>query len=159
MWKVSSLVAERQVQPIMDQINRSVEAGAKVCIGGRRPTDMAGAYVEPTLITHVTEKMPVWSEEVFGPVLPVMTFKTEEEAIELANNTQYGLSGYVHTADRERALRVAKAIKAGQIATNGVHNYYPNVCFGGYKASGIGRTSGAAGLLAGTQIKIITRLK
>ena len=156
---VSSLVAERQVQPILDQINRSVEAGAKVCIGGRRPTDMAGAYVEPTLITHVTEKMPVWSEEVFGPVLPVMTFKTEEEAIELANNTQYGLSGYVHTADRERALRVAKAIKAGQIATNGVHNYYPNVCFGGYKASGIGRTSGAAGLLAGTQIKIITRLK
>lgn len=156
---VSSLVAERQVQPILDQINRSVEAGAKVCIGGRRPTDMAGAYVEPTLITHVSEKMPVWSEEVFGPVLPVMTFKTEAEAIELANNTQYGLSGYVHTADKERALRVAKAIKAGQIATNGVHNYYPDVCFGGYKSSGIGRTSGAAGLLTGTQIKIITRLK
>ncbi|MCB9834769.1 aldehyde dehydrogenase family protein, partial [Candidatus Nomurabacteria bacterium] len=97
--------------------------------------------------------------EVFGPVLPVMTFKDEAEAIKLANNTQYGLSGYVHTADKERAVRVAKEIKAGQIATNGVHNYYPEVCFGGYKASGIGRTCGPAGLLTGTQIKIITRLK
>lgn len=156
---VSCLVAERQVQPILDQINKSVEMGAKVLVGGKKPDNMEGAFIEPTLIVDVTPDMPVWSEEVFGPVLPVMTFKDETEAIELANNTQYGLSGYVHTADNDRAVRVAKAIKAGQIATNGVHNYYPDVCFGGYKASGIGRTCGAAGLLTGTQIKIITRLK
>lgn len=156
---VSSLVAERQVQPILEQITKSVNAGAKVIIGGKKAEKLEGAYIEPTLITNVTEDMPVWSEEVFGPVLPVMKFKDEQEAITMANNTQYGLSGYVHSSDKERALRVAKAIKAGQIATNGVHNYYPDVCFGGYKASGIGRTCGPAGLLAGTQIKIITRLK
>lgn len=156
---VSCLVAERQVQPILDQINKSVEQGAEILVGGKKAKNMDGAYIEPTLITNVTENMPVWTEEVFGPVLPVMTFKDEAEAIKLANNTQYGLSGYVHTADKERAVRVAKEIKAGQIATNGVHNYYPEVCFGGYKASGIGRTCGPAGLLTGTQIKIITRLK
>jgi len=156
---VSSLVAERQVQPILNQINKSVEAGAKVLVGGKKSEELAGAYLEPTLIVNIAEEMPVWSEEVFGPVLPVMTFKDEVEAIEMANNSQYGLSAYVHTVNKERALRVAKAVKAGQIATNGVHNYYPEVCFGGYKASGIGRTSGAAGLLTGTQIKIITRLK
>lgn len=156
---VSCLVAERQVQPILDQINKSVEQGAEILVGGKKAKNMDGAYIEPTLITNVTENMPVWAEEVFGPVLPVMTFKDEAEAIKLANNTQYGLSGYVHTADKERAVRVAKEIKAGQIATNGVHNYYPEVCFGGYKASGIGRTCGPAGLLTGTQIKIITKLK
>lgn len=156
---VSSLVAERQVQPILDQINNSIEAGAKVLVGGKKAENMEGAYIEPTLIVDVTDDMPVWAEEVFGPVLPVMKFENEAEAIELANNTDYGLSGYVHTKDKERAVRVARAIKAGQIATNGVHNYHPDVCFGGYKASGIGRTSGVHGLLTGTQIKIITRLK
>lgn len=156
---VSSLVAERQVQPILDQINKSVDMGAKVLVGGKKAENLKGAFIEPTLLVDVTADMPVWSEEVFGPVLPVMTFKDEAEAIKLANDTQYGLSGYVHTDDKERAVRVAKAIKAGQIATNGVHNYYPDVCFGGYKASGIGRTCGAQGLLTGTQIKIITRLK
>lgn len=156
---VSSLVAERQVQPILDQISMSVEAGAKLLVGGKKAENLKGAYVEPTLLVSITENMPVWAEEVFGPVLPVMTFKDEAEAVALANNTEYGLGAYVHTADKDRAMRVAKALDAGQIATNSVHNYYPEVCFGGYKASGIGRTGGAAGLLAATQIKIITRLK
>lgn len=156
---VSSLVAERQIQPLVDQINASVDAGAEVVCGGKIATEKDGAFVEPTLLVNVTPDMPVWSEEVFGPVLPVMPFSSEKEAIDHANNTQYGLSGYVYSSDKDRALRVAKAIKAGQIATNGVHNYYPEVCFGGYKASGIGRTCGPEGILAGTQIKIITRLK
>lgn len=156
---VSSLVADRQVQPILDQINRSLEAGAKVLVGGKKSEELDGAYIEPTLMSDITEGMAVWSEEVFGPVLPVMPFTNEVEAIRLANNTEYGLGAFVHTADKKRAMRVAKSIDAGQIATNSVHNYYPSVCFGGYKASGIGRTSGPEGLLAGTQIKIITRLK
>lgn len=156
---VSALVAERQVQPMLDQINKSVAAGATVLLGGKKAETLDGAFIEPTLITNVTEEMPVWSEEVFGPVLPVMTFKDEAEAVKLANNTDYGLSAFVHTADKDRAVRVARALKAGQVATNGVHNYYPEVCFGGYKASGISRTGGSEGLLAATQIKIITRLK
>lgn len=156
---VSSLVAERQVQPILDQVAKSVEAGAKVLVGGNKAEGLDGAFIEPTLIVEVNEDMPVWNEEVFGPVLPVIKFKNEEEAVRIANNTMYGLSGYVYTDDKERAHRVAKALNAGQIATNGVHNYYPEVCFGGYKASGIGRTSGAAGLLQATQLKIITSLK
>lgn len=157
--RVSSLVAERQVAPILKQINDSISSGAKALCGGKAASAKDGAYIEPTLLINVTPNMPVWSEEVFGPVLPVMAFSDEAEALALANDTPYGLSGYVYTADKDRALRVAKAIKAGQIATNGVHNYYPDVCFGGYKASGIGRTCGAEGLLAATQIKIITRLK
>ena len=156
--RVSSLVAERQVAPILRQIEDSITAGATVLLGGKAASDMNGAYVEPTLLTNVTTKMPVWSEEVFGPVLPIIAFGDETEAINMANDTQYGLSAYVYSADKERALRVAKAIKAGQVATNGVHNYYPDVCFGGYKASGIGRTCGPEGLLAATQIKIVTRL-
>lgn len=113
----------------------------------------------PTLITNTTPEMKVIAEEVFGPVLPVTTFKTEEEAIATANDTPFGLSAFVYSKDVERANRVASAIEAGQVSINGCSYFSTNAPFGGYKKSGIGRTKGDIGFLNVTQQKVISRPK
>jgi succinate-semialdehyde dehydrogenase/glutarate-semialdehyde dehydrogenase len=103
--------------------------------------------------------MRVWQEEVFGPVLPVISFKTEEEAVKLANDTEYGLGGYIFTKDLERAESVARKIESGMISINGVNYVCPFNPFGGYKHSGLGREHGKYGLHELTQIKLIVRNK
>jgi|GEM_PF-1820439 len=158
--EISSLVAERQVEPILGQISKSVQLGAKLVCGGERPHEHDGAYIEPTLLTNVTIDMPVWNEEVFGPVLPVMKFSDEGEAIQIANDTPYGLNGFVYSNDQEQVARVAKQLECGAIETNGYsHGYRPSVAVGGYKDSGIGRTGGTAGLHTCTQVKVVTTKK
>ena len=103
--------------------------------------------------------MRVWKEEVFGPVLPIITFNTEEEALSLANDTEYGLGGYVLTEDKERANRVAARIKTGMISINGTLYLHPSSPFGGYKKSGIGREHGKYGLHELCQIKVVAMEK
>jgi len=94
---------------------------------------LCGAFFGPTVLTNISNDMRVWSEEVFGPVLPIVKFKTEQEAIELANQTSYGLGSYVFTNDQEKADRVAKAIQAGMVSVNGTNYIMPFNPFGGYK--------------------------
>lgn len=94
------------------------DKGAEVLLGGKRPAGLQGAYYEPTVLTNVTTDMRVWREEVFGPVLPIFTFNSEEEAVQLANDIDYGLGAYVYTEDIERYRRVARQIQAGNIAHN-----------------------------------------
>ena len=103
--------------------------------------------------------MKVWKEETFGPLLPVVAFKTEEEAINLANNTSFGLGGYVYSKNKNRAINVAKNLKTGNVSINGANYVIPEDTFGGYKKSGIGRTHGKIGMQSLCQTKVIATNK
>jgi succinate-semialdehyde dehydrogenase/glutarate-semialdehyde dehydrogenase len=149
------LAAERQLHLLESQLHDALDLGAKILYGGRRPGGLTGAYYLPTLITDINPQMRIWREETFGPVLPIVTFKTEEEAIALANDTIYGLSSMVFTADPVRAKRVAAQIDAGCVDINFGSHWRPCNPFGGYKASGVGREHGKFGFQELTQVKVI----
>ena len=155
--QVGPLVAKRQLDLLEDQLARACAAGANIVTGGKHVAHLEGAFFQPTLVTGLAPQNCLWSEEVFGPVLPVIAFSTEEEALELANNTPYGLSAFVYTQDQARAMRIANRLEAGQVSINGCSYFTPHAPFGGYKASGIGRIDGAAGYRGVTQMKVISR--
>lgn len=157
--EIGPLVAERQVKVIELQVEDARTKGATIVVGGKRPSNLSGAFYEPTLITGVTKDMKVWNEETFGPVLPVITFETEEEAIELANDTSYGLGAYVFTVNKEKMERVARRIEAGMISQNNITYLKPSNPFGGYKQSGIGREHGKYGFHDVTQVKVVASEK
>jgi betaine-aldehyde dehydrogenase len=117
--------------------------------GGRRPSEpdlQAGFFYRPTVLTDVRPDMRIVREEVFGPVLTVERFTTEEEAVALANDTTYGLAGAVWTADASRAQRVAGRLRHGTVWINDYNRYVPQAEWGGFKQSGIGRELGPTGL-------------
>lgn len=157
---IGPVVAKRQLEKIEAQVDDAIKKGAKIVLGGKRPDGLLGAYYEPTIITNITKDMRVWNEETFGPVLPVISFKTENEAIELANDTEYGLSSYLLTNDQQLINRVAPRLQAGMIAQKQIFNlvagYNP---FGGYKHSGMGRENGEFGFHEVTQVKLVSRYK
>lgn len=153
------LVAERQLVQIERQVEDARTKGATVICGGKRPNVLDGAFYEPTILTDVTDDMAVMNEEVFGPVLPVVKFETEEEAVRMANATEYGLSAFVYSSDLSRAMRVAHQLEAGQVSMNGELFFGDNTPFGGYKKSGIGRGDGKLGYLYVTQAKVISKPK
>ncbi len=155
--------ADVQVGPLVNAATRdkvdslvrgTVAAGAKVLTGGE-PTPGPGFFYPPTVLTAVPKDAPVMREEIFGPVAPVVTFDTEEEAIALANETEYGLVSYVYTGDLARGLRVAEAIESGMVGINRGLVSDPAAPFGGVKQSGIGREGGHDGLLEFTESKYI----
>lgn len=157
--QISSLVAKRQLDLLEGQVKDAVKKGAKVIIGGKVPENLQGAFYEPTILTNITRDMRVWNEEVFGPVLPVVSFKTEEEAINLANDTSYGLGSRVYSKDLDRAKRVASKIKAGTVEINHVSRWLSCNPFGGFKNSGMGREHGVHGFRELCQIKVISMEK
>jgi succinate-semialdehyde dehydrogenase/glutarate-semialdehyde dehydrogenase len=157
--EVGPLVAERQVKLIEEQVQDAVTKGAKIISGGKRPEGLKGAYYEATLLTNINPTMRVWHEETFGPVLPVVSFATEEKAIAMANHTDYGLTAHIMTNDVKRFNKVALQIKAGSIGQNEVMFWNPQNPFGGYKLSGMGRTHGEAGFNEVTQIKVVSAQK
>lgn len=157
--KIGPLVAKRQVEKLEAQVMDAIEKRAKVVVGGKQPAGLEGAYYEVTVLANITPDMRVWKEEVFGPVLPIVTFETEEEAVRLANDTEYGLGAYVFTEDIERYRRVAKQIEAGNIAHNNAWYFSPRTPFGGYKKSGNGRSQGSVGFHEVCQIKVISEEK
>lgn len=152
---IGPLVAKRQVDALHSQVNDARTRGATIipCI----PQDPAllGAYYPPTIITDITTDMRVWKEEVFGPVLPVICFDTIEEAISLANDTPYGLGGYVYTHDKERALYISRQLKTGNITVNGADYVIAQDPFGGCKNSGMGREHGKHGLRELCIVKLV----
>jgi acyl-CoA reductase-like NAD-dependent aldehyde dehydrogenase len=153
------LVAKRQLKLLEEQVADAVNKGVKVLIGGKKPEGLEGAYYEPTLLTNITTDMRAWQEEVFGPVLPIVTFTSEEEAVEKANDTKYGLGAYIFTANNERFMRVAHQLESGMVSQNTLS--YINTCnpFTGYKMSGGGREHAQFGFDDVTQIKVIARQK
>ncbi|HEY3834345.1 MAG TPA: aldehyde dehydrogenase family protein [Acidimicrobiia bacterium] len=141
------LINARQRDKVAGYVDRAVAAGAKAVIGGKRPDHLArGYFYEPTLLAGVDENAEVAQDELFGPVLVVLPHDGDDDAVRVANNSIYGLSGSVMSADRERALGVARRIRCGTMSVNGGIYYGPDSPFGGYKQSGIGREMGAAGL-------------
>jgi aldehyde dehydrogenase (NAD+) len=134
-------------------IHKGRQEGARVITGGDRPHEFArGHYVEPTIFSDVQSKMTIAQEEIFGPVLSILPYESEDEAIAIANDTIYGLAGGVWSADKERAMRVARRMRTGQVDING-GRFNPLAPFGGYKRSGIGREFGRYGLEEYFQIK------
>ena len=140
----------------MGFIDRAPTEGARLVVGGDRPNgELAqGNFVNPTLFADVDGTMSVTREEVFGPVLVAMPFEDEDEAIRLANDTDYGLGAGVYTSDIARAFRVAKAVRAGTVGIN-EYAVMPNAPFGGYKTSGLGREGGWDSIEAFTEVKTV----
>lgn len=144
--EISSLASKKQLETLKAQVDTSIAQGAVVSFQNSIPSELSGAYYPPTILTHISRTMPVWTEEVFGPVLPIMTFTTEQEAIELANDTPYGLGARIYTADINRAQRVAEQIDAGAIDCNTASHWQPWNPFGGHKLSGTGVEHGKWGM-------------
>ena len=141
------LINARQQEKVAGYVDRAVADGAKAVIGGRIPEHLPkGYYYEPTLIVGADENSAIAQEELFGPVLVVLPHDGDEDAVRVANNSIFGLSGGVIGADRERALKVARGIRTGTMSVNGGLYYGPDSPFGGYKQSGMGREMGAAAL-------------
>lgn len=144
-----------QRDKVIEHVQDALERGARLRFG--TVPDANSLTVQPIILDRVTPDMRVWSEETFGPVLPVMAFSTEAHAIELANDTQYGLCASVFTADAERALRVAGALEVGGVSINNVNmsEGNPGLPFGGAKKSGFGKLRGPEGLLGFTRSKAV----
>ncbi len=150
------IINTRQVDRVMGYIGRGSEEGGRLVVGGDRPGgDLAkGNFVNPTLFADVDNKMTVAREEIFGPVLVAIPVKDEEDAVRVANDTDYGLGAGVYTSNVARALRVARSIRAGTV---GINDYavMPNAPFGGYKTSGLGREGGWGSIEAFTETKTV----
>ncbi|KAL2844924.1 aldehyde dehydrogenase domain-containing protein [Aspergillus pseudodeflectus] len=147
-------VSQLQYDRIMSYISGAKEAGAKVITGGDRHGG-EGYYIQPTIFADVHEDMTIVKEEVFGPVCTVQKVSSEEEAIQLANKTNYGLAAAVHTTNINTAIRVSNAIKAGTVWVNNYNTLHYQMPFGGFKESGIGRELGAYALENYTEVKTV----
>ena len=146
---IGAMTNERQLLIVEDHVSDAVERGAKIHTGGHRLNDSSGWFHQPTVVTDVDHSMKLMSEETFGPVLPIMTFKTDEDAVRLANDSVYGLTASVFTKDIARGRRLAEQIDAGTVMVNEVvyTHAVAQTPWGGVKASGYGRTHGRLGLL------------
>ncbi|MBO0852285.1 MAG: aldehyde dehydrogenase family protein [Nocardia sp.] len=138
------LISERQREKVHGLVTRAVDAGAKLVCGGEKVDP--GYFYKPTLLTDVDPDSEIAQEEVFGPVLAMIPFDDDDHAVAIANNSIYGLSGGVFSADEDRAVAVARRIRTGTMSINGGNYFHPDVPFGGYKQSGIGREMGTAGI-------------
>ena len=139
------LVSETALQGLLSQIAAATAAGARIITGGKR-VDRPGFFLEPTIITDIDKNNPLYGQEAFGPVLSFYVVETEEEAIRLANDTPYGLGGYVFDADVENAKRIASYIDSGMVYINSCFADSPNLPFGGVKNSGFGREMAELGM-------------
>ena len=155
---IGPLVSEAQQNRVRDYINKGIDEGARLLIGGtEQPEGLPrGHYVQPTIFSGVTNDMTIAQEEIFGPVLSIIPYDTEEEAIAIANDSLYGLSGGVWAGTQEKAFEVARKIRTGQVEING-GNFNIFAPFGGYKQSGIGRELGKFGFEDFLEIKSIQK--
>ena len=146
---IGAMSSERQLAIVEEHVDDAVAHGASALTGGHRRSDLGGTFYEPTVLTGVTQQMTVMREETFGPVLPIMTFKSDEEAVGLANDSVFGLTASVWTKNIGRGRRLAAQIEAGTVTVNEVlyTHAIAQTPWGGVKQSGIGRTHGKLGLL------------
>jgi betaine-aldehyde dehydrogenase len=156
--EMGPLVSEEHMKKVLKYIEIGKKEGAQLVCGGNRITSSElekGFFVEPTVFSNVTSNMKIVQEEIFGPVVVIQTFKDEKEAIQLANDTEYGLAGSVFTKDGAKALRVIKKLRAGITWVNTYHFTFNEAPWGGYKQSGIGRGLGTFGLEEFQEVKQI----
>lgn len=149
-------ISQRQQQRVLEYIERGKQEGARVLVGGAAPAHLEkGHYVEPTLLVDVDPDSTVAQEEIFGPVLCVIPFDDDDDAVKIANNSIYGLSGAVSSGSEDRALAVARRIRAGTLAVNGAQWFCADTPFGGYRQSGLGRENGRLGFEEYLETKVM----
>ncbi len=155
--EIGPMIHERQVKIVDDQVQDAIQHGARLLAGGKRLTNLGANFYAPTLLADVTHDMKLMQEETFGPVLPVAPFDTEEEAIRLANDSDFGLAASVWTGSRSRGEAVAARIKVGTVMLNDMISCFgiAEAPHGGFKQSGIGRTHGELGLQEMVQEKYV----
>ncbi len=129
-------------------MSEAIAKGAKVACGGRRNPDLEGLFYEPTVVTDVTHDMKIMTEETFGPILAIMRVRDEEHAIQMANDSPYGLGGNVWTRDKQHGIEIAERIESGSVCVNDMTMTYgiQEAPFGGRKNSGVGQVNGQTGL-------------
>lgn len=147
-FDVGAIITPQQLETVEKHVADAIAKGAKVLIGGRRNPNLKGLYYEPTVLTDVTHDMLVMSEETFGPILPIMRVRDEDEAIRMANETEYGLSANIWTRDKRKGFTMAQRIHAGSVCMNDINVTYGvlEAPFGGRKNSGLGQINGDIGL-------------
>jgi aldehyde dehydrogenase (NAD+) len=149
-------VSRRQRDRVLGYIEKGRAEGARLVLGGGVPKHLPrGFYVEPTIFADVDPRSTIAQEEIFGPVLCVLPFEDDDDAVRIANGTIYGLSGAVTSADEGRALAVARRIRSGTLSVNGGMWFHVDTPFGGYKQSGVGRENGVAGFEEYLETKVI----
>ena len=156
--QMGPLISQTQLDKVSNHVQKAIKEGAKLVVGGKRPTEESlknGFFYEPTLLTDCTADMAIVKEEVFGPVVHVEKFETEEEAIKKANDTIYGLSAGFWSQNQQRVSRVSKALRFGTVWVNDFNVYFVQAPWGGYKQSGQGRELGHAGLEEFQEVKHI----
>jgi aldehyde dehydrogenase (NAD+) len=150
---IGPLINDKQVAKVREQLEDAIAKGAKVVLGGK----IEGRFVEPTILTGVTPDMKLYQDETFGPVVPVIPFRTDDEAVQIANDTEYGLSAGVMTRDEGRGLAIVNKLDTGNCHINcSSVNDEPHVPFGGFKASGSGKHGGRWSLETFTETRWIT---
>ena len=154
---IGPVVSKIQFDKIQNLIQSGMDEGANLVAGGpNRPEGLdKGYFVRPTIFSDVTNDMKIAREEIFGPVLSIIPFETEEEAISIANDTPYGLLNFIQTQDQKKANRVARKLRSGMVDINGA-GLAPDAPFGGYKHSGIGREAGKLGLEECLEVKVVS---
>jgi acyl-CoA reductase-like NAD-dependent aldehyde dehydrogenase len=154
--RLGALVSEKQRDTVTRYVETGKKEGAKIVAGGNRAAvGGKGAFFEATVFDGVRPSMTIAREEIFGPVLATLTFKDEADAVAVGNATIYGLAAAVWTRDVKKAIRAAKALKAGTVWVNAYNFYDPGLPFGGYKESGFGRERGHYALEEYTQVKSV----
>jgi len=153
--KMGAIINEAQEQKILGYIEAGRKAGATVCMGGGKVETETGRFLETTILDHVPADSPVATEEVFGPVLSIVRFQTLEEAISIANGTDFGLSAGIFTNDYNQAMTAVRALRAGTVWVNTWLEGHPELSFGGYKQSGLGRELGSRAVEEYTEEKSV----
>jgi aldehyde dehydrogenase (NAD+) len=150
------VINRKQYDKILGMIRAGVEEGATLAAGGHpAPDRMQGFFIQPTLFTDVHNDMSIARQEIFGPVMVMIPFEDDNDAVRIANDSIYGLSGGIHSQNKERALAMASRIRSGSLSINGAGFFGADAPFGGYKQSGVGREMGVEGLMEYMEVKTV----